>query len=257
MTESRDAVLARLRPWVERANDFSGWDFSSLRARPLDPPRWDYGDAVACAARGRRSAVDLGTGGGGRTAAMRGALPARVVATESWHVNVPLAHRRLRPLGVDVVRAWTEDGALPFRAGSFDLVIDRHEALDPTDVARVLAPGGVLVTQQVYAHHFQELRSHFPRKRVWPDHLAEYSGAFRAMGFDVESAHQDLRVAYPSIGEVVYMIAVTPWDIPGFDLERELDAVLALEADCTTDEGVILTECYYLLTATKPSGGRG
>jgi SAM-dependent methyltransferase len=256
MTESRDAALARLRPWVERARTFSGWDFSMLRTRPLDAPAWDYARVVAGAARGRRSAVDLGTGGGERLARMRDALPPRLVATETWHVNAPIAYRALRPLGVDVVRAWSEDGALPFRDASFDLVIDRHEALDPAEVARVLEPGGTLVTQQVSAHHFQELRPHFPRKAVWPDHLAQYGSAFRSLGFDVETAHQDVRVAYPTLGEVVYMIAVAPWDIADFDLERDLDALLALEAECTTAEGMVLTECYYRLTATKPPGSR-
>lgn len=156
-SESRAEALARLRPWVERASEFSGWDFSDLRVRDLEAgPRWDYASVVAQHADGATAVLDLGTGGGERLAGMRADLPDRVVATESWHLNAPIAQDRLRPLGVDVVRAWSEEGALPFGGGSFDLVIDRHEGLDPAEVARVLRGGGTLVTQQVYRHDRQE-----------------------------------------------------------------------------------------------------
>lgn len=47
--------------------------------------------------------------------------------------------------------------ALPFRDASFDVVLDRHEAYDPSDVARVLASGGVFLTQQVHGRSYAEL----------------------------------------------------------------------------------------------------
>jgi len=37
-------------------------------------------------------------------------------------------------------------GRLPFRDGAFALVIDRHEAFNAREVARVLAPDGVFIT---------------------------------------------------------------------------------------------------------------
>lgn len=250
---SRAEALARLRPWVERARDFSGWDFSQLRVQDLDPgPPWDYAALVGEIANGAKAVLDLGTGGGERLASFRDALPARVVATETWHVNAPVARTRLRPLGVEVVRAWSEDGALPFADASFDLVTDRHEALDPGEVARVLKRGGALVTQQVYRHDRQELRPHFPRMADFGDHLTEYRNGFTALGFDVESIEHDHRVAYPSLGELVYLICVTPWEIADFDLEADLDALMAIESDCLTEDGLVLTECRYLLTARKP-----
>ena len=109
----------------------------------------------------------------------------------------------------------------------------------------------MLVTQQVYSHNFQEMRRHFPRMTVWPDNLGDYSDAFRSLGFDVESAHHDRRVAYPSLGEVVYNLAVLPWEIEHFDVEADLDALLALEADCSTADGLVLTQCRCLITARR------
>jgi hypothetical protein len=84
------------------------------------------------------------------------------------------------------------------------------------------------------------------------DHLVQYGQAFEALGCEVETSHHDHRVAYPSLGQLVYLICVSPWEIEDFDLDADLDALLALETDCLTEDGVVLTECRYLLTARKP-----
>jgi len=34
-------------------------------------------------------------------------------------------------------------------------------------------------------------------------------------------------------------------------LERDLDALLALESDCLTKDGLVVTECRYLIVALK------
>jgi SAM-dependent methyltransferase len=237
---------------VERAQGFSGWDFSLLRTRELGEPwPWDYARTVAERARGASTVLDLGTGGGERLAEMRAALPSRMVATEEWHVNAPIARERLRPLGVEVVRA--DSDLLPLRSGSFDLVISRHEDFTPADLAKVLRPGGWFVTQQVYKHDWQEINRHFGAHAKWGDHLERYTREFEALGFEVTSRHNDRPVAYPSLGEFVYMLCVAPWEIEDFDVERDLDRLLALERECLTEEGFLVTECRYLMVARKPA----
>jgi hypothetical protein len=110
---NREEALAHLRPYAEKARGFSGW-MHDVRVRPPDPPvPWDYAALVADLARDARSALDLGTGGGERLAVMRPLLPERVYATEEWHVNAPIAHRRLRAVGVPVVQCSSLH--LPFR----------------------------------------------------------------------------------------------------------------------------------------------
>ena len=252
VTEDREAALARLRPWVERARGFSGWDFDLLKERRLGPPfPWSYPDEVRRVAEGATAVLDLGTGGGERLAALRDDLPRTVAATEEWHVNAPIAWERLTPLGVDVVNSSNLE--LPFGGESFDLVIDRHTRANPSEVERVLAPGGLYLTQQVGRWNWLEIRPHFPRATDGDDHLAEDSQSFERLGFEVAGReHQEL-VAYPSLGEFVYMLTVASWTIPDFDVERDLDALLALEADCLGDEGFVVTEHRYLLTARKPA----
>ncbi len=248
----RKAELARLRPWVQAARDFSGWDFSKVHVRELEPgPPWDYEALVREAAAGQRRILDMGTGGGELLADLREALPEKVVATEEWDINAPVAYRRLSPLGVDVV--WCASLLLPFSKGSFELVINRHEALDSVEVARVLTPGGLLLTQQVGMHNNHELRPFFPRMNDADDDFARYTQELAARGFEVESKDHDFKVAYASLGDFVYLLCVTPWTIPGFDVERDLEALLAFEADRLTEDGIVVTECRFLLTARKPA----
>lgn len=137
-----------------------GWDFSWLGDRiSFEPPAWDFAAMVAQRARESPDLLDLGTGGGEFLASLS-ERPARVVATEAWPPNLEVASARLRPLGVTVVavegapdnvdQAPNESGGrLPFADGSFELVVSRHESFVPAEVARVLVPGGILLTQQV------------------------------------------------------------------------------------------------------------
>lgn len=249
--DTRRQALERLRPYAERARQFSGWNFSGLRVRHLEPPPpWDYEAIAREYGRDSRSALDMGTGGGELLSGLRYSLPADVVATEEWVVNAPIAYRRLAPLGVHVV--WCRSRELPFMDASFDLVLNRHEELDPAGVARVLQPGGHVVTQQVGRRNWGELREYFPSMTDFGDVREEYSRGFVAAGLTiVRSLEHDYMAALATLGDLVYLLAVTPWTIPGFDLEEDLEALLALEAERLTEEGLVLTESRFLIIAKK------
>ncbi len=261
----RKQALERLRPWIERARTFSGWfgltPFPDFNVRLLEAgPPWDYASLVREYARDAQSVLDLGTGGGEFIADVRDGLPARVVATEEWHVNAPVAYRRLRPLGVDVVRARSLQ--LPFADGTFDLVIDRHEELSPSEVARVLRPGGRVLTQQVGPENWRELRAYFSsatagnRSRIadFGDIRGEYASGFADAGLRVtRNESHDYRVAYGGLGEMLFMLLITPWTIPDFDVDGDLEALLALEKGCTTSDGLVMTWDRFLLVAEEPA----
>ncbi len=252
MTDRRSNALAQIAPYIERAASFSGWSFTDVDVRHLDPREpWDYEAIAVEHARGRSSILDLGTGGGEVLSRIVAGLPARVIATEEWHVNAPIAAARLLPLGTEVVRA--DALRLPFVAASFDLVLDRHEALAPEEVGRVLAPGGVIVTQQVGHDDWPELRRFFPRKATFEDHFRTYQRGFVAAGLSVEDArwHEE-RVAFATLGDLVYMLLLTPWFIPGFDPAAEIDELLALEDALRTDDGIVLSEMHYIIVARRP-----
>jgi SAM-dependent methyltransferase len=163
-------------------------------------------------------------------------------------VNAPIARDRLAPLGGQVVRA--NNLRLPFRDASFDLVLNRHEELDPPDVVRVLRPGGAVITQQVARENWQEINQFFPRRTRWPDHFNDYQRGFRDAGMRVEGRVHAWRTAYAALGEVAFVLLVAPWEVPGFDPVAEIGALLALEDELRTPDGIVLTESRDLIIAT-------
>lgn len=120
--------------------DFEGWDFSVFGHRfTEEPPSWDYRDLVNARLNEASDVVDMGTGGGEFLSSL---LPveARVVATEGYPPNVPVARARLEPLGVEVVQTDARDDYdLPFPSKSVDLVMNRHESFVPSEVHRFYA----------------------------------------------------------------------------------------------------------------------
>ena len=195
--------------------------------------------------------LDLGTGGGEVLARIVPGIDARVVATEEWHVNAPIAAKRLRALGGSVIR--TDSTRLPFRAATFDLIIDRHEALDPADVSRVLAPGGTIVTQQCGPDDWPEL-GRFLRKHVFDDHFTAYQEGFAAAGLIVDDAHwHEERIAFATLSDLVYMLLVASWSYPDFDPHHDIDALIDLEDALSTPDGIAVTEHRYLIRAHKPA----
>jgi Methyltransferase domain len=250
VTSERSEAIERLRPWVERARSFSGWDLSDVTPRDLEPgPPWDYEALAEELLRKAGTAVDMGTGGGELASRLSAYAHGRFVATEEWVVNAPLAARRLRPLGVDVIHSRSLQ--LPLKSGSVDLVLNRHEELEPSDVARVLAAGGTLLTQQIGGDNWQEVHDHFPRMNDFSWVFPTYVEQLKSGGLDVTAEQHSWRVAHRSLGEMVYMLAITPWHLPEFELERDIDALLEFEEAQTIREGLVVTHSRDLIKATK------
>ena len=253
----RKEVLAQVLPFIQRARTFSGWSFDDLRVTRVEPSPypdgrdtpWDYVALARERAAGAERVVDLGTGGGEVYSRIVAGLSARFIASEEWHVNAPVARDRLRPLGVDVVNASSE--RTPWADASFDVVLSRHEAIVPADIARILRAGGVFLTQQVAKENWAELDAFFPERTVFPDHLVEYARDFEAAGLAVTTDHCTWRAAYPTLGEVAFMLLISPWEFPGFDPVRDIDRLIDLEDAHGTAQGIVLTQARYLLEARK------
>jgi SAM-dependent methyltransferase len=251
MTEL-EARLAELRPYAQQAAQLSGWTFA-YTPRPLGaPPPWDYESRARALAAGARSLVDMSTGGGEVLSRVLAGYGGRAAATEAWGPNVPVAARRLGALGVAVVQS--RDFEMPFSPMAFDLVLNRHAALLPAEVSRVLEPGGTVLTQQVHPDWHHELGQFFPRMTIFEQHHETYPQGFREAGLKVVDFQQHAQpMAYQHLGEIVYMLVAAPWTVPDFDVEADLDALLRLEHTLRRPEGIVLTDRRYILEAHKPA----
>ena len=131
-------------------HDFKGWDFSWTHGRWHEgEPSWNYRRLVKEKIAAIDSLLDMGTGGGEFLASLENRPPV-TSATESFEPNSPVARARLEPLGVKVL-SFVDDQELPLPAETFEVVINRHESYAPSELQRILKPGGTFLTQQVGA----------------------------------------------------------------------------------------------------------
>jgi SAM-dependent methyltransferase len=240
---------------VEAARTFTGWGFSQFgTARFLGSPNpWDYNAMARDRMSAAETVLDIGTGGGERFSRLCADFTGKAVATESWHINAPIAAKRLQPLGASLI--YCDDDNLPFRDASFDLLLNRHAGMNPKDAARLLKPGGMLLTEQITGDHWGELRQFFPRSTTGrSDGFFRWLVAFRSTGLVVMDARKyAVPAAYRSLGDLVFMLCVTPWTIPDFDpLGADLATLLAIEETLTADDGLVLTQGHSLIVARKP-----
>lgn len=228
-----DDPLERLRR-AHAETTMVGWDFSRLDGRmTAAPPPWDFEADCRAALAGARSAVDLGTGGGERLLALLAAVrpSGRVVATEGWAPNVPVARAALAP--VEVREYDAEAGRpMPFDDGELDLVMSRHEALDPAELARTLTPGGRLLTQQVHGLDVPELRAWFGGEPAYPNVTTERMAAdLSGAGLRVELAQEwSGPMVFADARALVTYLAMVPWDVAEFDVDRHAKILRELDA---------------------------
>jgi SAM-dependent methyltransferase len=251
---SLDGLIASWKQ--EEQEPFAGWDFGHLEGRMLeDQAPWSYSTRAAELMRGAAAVVDLGTGGGERLLKLREAWPRQVVATEDYPPNVRLAGERLSAAGALLVQApVTDAGVMPFAGGAFDLVLNRHSGFNSDEVARILAPGGTFLTQQVHGLWAEDLLAVFEARPQWPDATPErYVPRLEAVGLRmVERREWSGRLAFTDVGAIVYYLKAVPWLVPGFSVESHLRPLLALQRRLESGAGLAFTARKYLLEAQKP-----
>ena len=220
-----------------QSHKFSGWDFSWLEGRMIEEsPPWDYRQEVTREFPGVRSLLALGTGGGELLSSLQ-PLPEQTHVTEGYPPNAIVARDRLKPLGIDVIGTDAEDnrtehqaGGLPFRTGTFDMVVDRHESFVAREVCRVLKRGGVFLTQQVGSNNLPELNEFLGAPKTEADwDLRVARQQIGEAGLHVTTGREArLESSFRDIGAVVFLLLAIPWQLEGFSVNGYLDRLREL-----------------------------
>ena len=239
----------------EEHQPFVGWDFSYLDGRMFEEkPPWSYPSRATTLMQQSSSVLDMGTGGGERLLALKEHWPKKVVVTEDYPPNFELATERLTPLGVRVeaVRL-AEYDPMPFADGEFDLVLNRHSGFNANEVARILASGGMFLTQQVHGLWAQDLLSVFGAKPQWPEAtLSNNEPKLEAAGLKVVGTEEWWgKLVFADVGAIVYYLKAVPWLVPGFSVDRHLDRLLELQSRLEGSEKLVFEVGKYLIEARK------
>ena len=238
----------------------TGWDFSALRSRyNEDEPPWDFQALCREALRSATSVLDMGTGGGERLLALAAHLPGDTVATEGWEPNLPVATAALAPHGIAVLSYdAAPDELMPFPAGRFDLIMNRHESCTITEVARTLRPGGLFLTQQVGADNLAEARALFGDGASYPEQtLAHWSAGLTAAGLSVATGtewHGQTR--FDSVTTLIHYLRLVPWEVPDdFTVDRYLPVLKGLYDEFEArGRPITFTSHRFWVRASAPGG---
>ncbi len=226
----------------------TGWEFAWLDGRAVgSEPSWSYPELARPLVRHARSLLDLDTGGGEMLAELA-PLPRRTVAVEGWAPNVPVARDRLSPYGVSVV---TE---LPGGEQEFDLVLSRHGRLPVADIARLLVPGGTLLSQQVGGDDLADLNAALgappPHPRPWTAEVAV--AQLESAGLRVTDVREERPpLTFRDVGAIVYQLRAVPWQIRDFDPPRYERQLRRLDALIRTYGEFTATAHRFLVQATR------
>jgi SAM-dependent methyltransferase len=247
---NRDSLLDQ---WTrDAAAPFEGWDFSYLKDRMVEgAPPWDYVALAKAAVQRAHDILDVATGGGEMFSSFA-PFPGRATAVEGFAPNLPVARRRLEPLGVQVFQGNTRSG-MPFADASFDLVLNRHGGFRPMEMHRILQRGGVFLTQQVGGDNLADLTDIFGAKLPYPHNTsARVQEDLTGLGFKIlHDAEWRGHVTFLDVGALVYFLTAIPWVIQGFDVKRDLHVLEALQSRLQAGRALQFTYTRFLIEAMK------
>ncbi|EOL43386.1 class I SAM-dependent methyltransferase [Enterococcus caccae] len=209
--------------------EFNGWNFSYMESRwKQENLPWSYCDLVSDYLSSDMDLLDMGTGGG--ELLLTFAHPyEKTSVTEGWQPNYQLLKNVLQPQGVTVTFV-DETDHLNFLNNSFDIVLNRHESYDPKEVARVLKPGGIFITQQVGDKNGKILSAKLEttlqdKSQEWSIKTAKEALAksrFDILYADEYFPYQD----FFDMEGLIYYVKQIPWEYPEFSVETHFQQLL-------------------------------
>jgi SAM-dependent methyltransferase len=246
-----------IKQWKNEEDDFQlkGWDFSCIDGRLVSSNTpWDYKAVINSHLKENDNLLDMGTGGGEFLLTINHPYKNTYV-TEAYLPNFILCKEQLSPLGITVKQTF-EDDELPYEDEKFDLIINRHESFDISEINRILRRGGYFITQQVVNRNFSELAEVLNNKVVLdnPNHAVEvYANALDQLGFQVLMKDEvELPGRFYDVGAVIFYAKAVPWEIPDFSVETHTEKLLIIQDIIEKNGFFQATSGRFLLVARKP-----
>lgn len=242
--------------WIkEEQYSFKGWDFSHIdnRMEEEDLP-WNYKNMVLKYMNKDKVMLDMGTGGGEFLLSLK-PTAGKIYATEAYQPNIALSKAVLSPHGIEVC-AIEKDSVLPFEDNFFDIIINKHEAFDISEVKRILKPKGIFITQQVGGENNRELSKFLLGK--YPnitDHNFNLSNIIIKMensGFDITQRGEYFpKSRFYDIGALVYFAKIIEWEFPSFTVERCFNKLIKLQEMLLKQGFIDTTEHRFYFISIK------
>jgi len=257
MVEVHVYTLEALRHIAASVGERRGWDFSLVRDE-RDPVPWDYAEVVRRYLRATDRVLDVGTGGGERFLSLAPYLGTGVgIDISPQMIETALANKataQVHNVSFEVMSA----EALRFADGEFDVVLNRHSAVDVGETLRVLRPGGYLITQQVGQRNLGNVCALFgcgPGGEYAYDpqqeQVSALAEAFRQRdGRVICTAEYDVGYRLLDVESLIFLLKAVP--IPeDFDIEQHWRQVDRIVTEFRTPRGIESNEHRELLVVQR------
>ncbi len=241
--------------WLYEENHvFKGWDFSHINGRwKSEILPWDYHKIVLYYLKSTDKLLDMGTGGGEFLLSLKHPY-ALTSVTEAYPPNVELCKKKLEPLGI-TVRQTYDDDKLPFQHEGLDIIINRHESFDASEVNRILKSGGYFITQQVGGKNNNDLSYRLIKNftPLFPAHTLDNNIAIlKNAGFKIiESNETFTPIRFFDVGALVYFAKIIEWEFPGFSVETSFDRLCECQMEIQEKGFIQGTEHRFIIVAKK------
>lgn len=232
-----------------------GWDFSTMKCVSEGLP-WDFYNEVTKVTKKSDLLLDIGTGGGEAILSIADSALLLVGIDHSTGM-METATKNAISSGIPNVRFLQMDAEqLDFPNHFFQVVSSRHSCLDPDEIAKVLAPGGIFLTQQVSENDKENIKEAFGRGQAFGKKNGTLKNGYitelREAGFtDIKAVEASVTEYYQTPEDLLFLLKHTPI-IPNFG-ETE-DDFLILEQwirDNQTDKGIMTNSSRFMITARK------
>lgn len=241
--------------FYEKVGKVNGWDFSQLQIE-VQGETWDFYSEAAERAPEGGILLDIGSGGGENMLKLADRF-GFAVGIDLSEAMVETARNNLRKTTMQNVRFLPMAAEnLQFPADFFDAVTSRHCSFDAHEAARVLKPGGVLLTQQVAEADKADVKEAFGRGQAFGVQdgslKKRYETELEAAGFKhVESFEYDAAEYYRRPEDLLFLLRHTPI-IPDFgQYPEDRDKFNKFVDKNRTPKGIQTNSRRFLLIAYK------
>lgn len=239
----------------EEKHVFKGWDFKYLDGRwENEILPWDYKMIVEENLKSHLKLLDMGTGGGEFLLTLHHPYDNTSV-TEGYPPNIELCYKVLSPLGIKVYPIKEDDILADVPSNYFDIIINRHESYQESEVRRVLKQNGIFITQQVGANNNRDLATFFDN-----NHQSQYPNMTLKIaekqlikaGFEIIDGREYYpKVKFFDLGAIAYFAKIITWEFKDFSVEKHFDKFLILKKEIDQKGYIESTEHRCLIVAKK------
>lgn len=243
------------KDFYDKVGKSIGWDFSKVKCTSEDLP-WDFYNEVTKVCKKSDLLLDIGTGGGEAVLSIADSA-LLLIGIDLSTGMIETATKNAVKSHIPNVRFLQMDSEqLVFPETFFDVVSSRHSPFNANEIAKVLAPGGIFLTQQVSEHDKLNIKEAFGRGQAFGKKNGtlkdQYIMELKKAGFtDIQTFEGNVSEYYQTPEDLLFLLKHTPI-IPNFGhIESDFQVLQQFIKDNQTDKGIKTNSGRFMIIARK------